>query len=62
MERADFNAALRAPAPDTSRATLARRFNAAFRKTQDMDSAMSAVNELLTKPLTYQQFFALIKK
>ncbi len=62
MDRMDFEAALRTSPPDASVARLTRRFNHAFRATQDLDCAMAAVNELLDRPLTYQEFFAAIKK
>ncbi len=62
MDRTDFESALRASPPDSSVARLTRRFNHAFRATQDLDCAMAAVNELLDRPLTYQEFFAAIKK
>lgn len=62
MDRATFESALRASPPDSSMGRLTRRFNHAFRTTQDLDSAMAAVNELLVRPLTYQEFFAALKK
>ena len=62
MDRTDFETSLRALPPDTSVGRLTRRFNHAFRSTQDLDSAMAAVNELLDRPLIYQEFFAAIKK
>lgn len=62
MDRHTFETSLRASPPDTSVARLTKRFNHAFRSTQDLDSAMAAVNELLDRPLTYQEFFAAIRK
>lgn len=62
MDRDMFETSLRASLPDTSVARLTKRFNHAFRTTQDLDSAMAAVNELLDRPLSYQEFFATIKK
>ncbi len=62
MDPASLEAAFRAPAPDRSLAKLARRFEHAFRSTQDLDSAMAAVNELLDRPLSYQEFIATIRK
>jgi hypothetical protein len=62
VDSASLEAAFRAPPPDRSLARLTRRFEHAFRATQDLDSAMAAVNELLDRPLSYQEFIATIRK
>ena len=62
MDEKQFRAAMNAPAPETSMHRLAKRFNFAFRNTQDPRSAMGPVNELLEQPLTYKQFFAALRE
>ena len=48
--------------PETTISRLTNRFNFAFRGSQDLQTAMAAVNELLERPLTYQEFFATLRK
>ncbi len=48
--------------PEASVSRLGKRFNFAFTRTKDLQTAMAAVNELLDKPLTYQEFFAALRK
>jgi len=62
MDRVTFEAAMNGRSPDTTVGRLTRRFNDAFRRTQDLATAMAAVNELLERPLTYQEFFAALRK
>lgn len=62
MDRTTFEACMGARSPDASISRLTKRFNFAFRATQDLQTAMAAVNELLDRPLTYQEFFASLKK
>ena len=62
MDRTTFETAMDMRSPDASTVRLTKRFNYAFQETQDLQSAMAAVNELLERPLTYQQFFAVLRK
>ena len=62
MDRTSFEAAMNTRVPETTVTRLTKRFNFAFQTTQDLQSAMAAVNELLEQPLTYQQFFAALRK
>jgi len=48
--------------PETSIVRLATRFNFAFGETHDLQTAMAAVNEILERPLTYQEFFTALRK
>ena len=57
-----FEAALAAPFNRPTKGQLTRRFNSAFRATRHLLSAMSAVNEVIERPLTYQEFFASLKE
>ncbi len=45
-----------------TKAVLTKRFNFAFRATQDLFVGMAVVNELLERPLTYKEFFASLKR
>ncbi len=58
----ELEALLRTTFVPREQGVLIKRFNHAFRVTQDLDSAMSSVNELMEKPLTYQEFFAIIRR
>jgi hypothetical protein len=62
LDRATFDAAMSNRSPDATVTRLTKRFNFAFRTTKDLQSAMAAVNELLERPLTYQEFFATLRK
>lgn len=60
MKQSEFDAAMRAQAPDHTASKLLAVFRKAFMTTQDIDSAMSAVNERLIHPMTYEQFAVLL--
>jgi hypothetical protein len=62
MDQATFESSMNSRSPEASVTRLTKRFNHAFRATQDLQSAMAAVNELLDRPLTYQEFFAALRK
>jgi hypothetical protein len=62
LDRTTFESSMNARAPEATVVRLTKRFNHAFRETQDLQTAMAAVNELLDRPLTYQEFFAALRK
>lgn len=47
---------------DVGLRTLTRRFNYAFRATRDLEVAMAVVNELVERPLSYREFWALLNE
>jgi hypothetical protein len=62
LDRPTFDAAMNVRAPEATTVRLTQRFEFAFRASRDLQTAMAAVNELLEEPLTYQQFFAALRK
>ena len=62
LDRTTFEAAMNHRAPDATTVRLTQRFEFAFRASRDLQTAMAAVNELLEQPLTYQQFFAALRR
>ncbi|MBI3626617.1 hypothetical protein HY224_01055 [Candidatus Uhrbacteria bacterium] len=62
MDEMTFQTAMNMQPPEATTARLTQRFEFAFRASRDLMTAMSAVNELLERPLTYAQFFAALRK
>ena len=62
MDPASFEASMNVKTPEASVRRLTERFEFAFRATRDLQTAMAAVNELLERPLTYQEFFAALRR
>jgi hypothetical protein len=59
MDAATFKAAFEASCPEPSFERLVQRFNWALQRTDgEVFSAMAAVNELLTIPISYEAFRA----
>jgi hypothetical protein len=62
LDKKNFETSMNLRSPEATTARLTQRFEFAFRASRDLQTAMAAVNELLERPLTYQQFFAALRK
>ena len=63
MDAASFKAAFESSIPEPTVERLIQRFNFALRQTEgEVFSAMAAVNELLTLPLSYEEFKTRMQK
>lgn len=62
MDLTQLTAAWKAGETEPTPEVLVQRFLAAFRTTRDLHSAMSAVNEVLYIPLTYDDFLSRIAR
>jgi hypothetical protein len=62
MDTKSLEAAFRLKSREPDLGVLAERFDFAFRESKDLHAAMAAVNELLARPITYQQLFAALRR
>lgn len=65
MTHSDFRESFNATFPEMTPEALLRRYNFAYdhtRKDHCTDSALAAVNELLKKPLTYEELKKFFKQ
>ena len=62
MTHNDFTAALAADWPEPPLRVLTQRFNHAFRRTRALRAGMAAVNEMLDRPLTYNELLSRLQR